>query len=350
MSETAIFSYTRKGFAPEQVDAQYSAFAAELEDIKQKNQEALSVIAQMKRELTDSKTRLRQSGGEINFNNLGTDLAETLKIAQNRAVDLVRSAEQETTALLADTEIQSKAIIESARKQAEAMVAEAERDAKQLLLQTEKHAQATLLEAEEALEVAKSRAEVVSTQIVAIQKETQVRLEKISNDTELDRINSEQALEVLKAEIEAEINQLASELESARAGSAEAMQAADAATKQYVDQKAAESAAVAAEAQRKYTDIVMASEAQSSRLLVEGDNLVRDAKKLIDFLNGAIEARVRTVKGKVSESARDLNAAALRELNELSRRNQELGAFNTDLQMISEAANTPFSQSENRRS
>ena len=349
MSETAIFSYTKKGFAPEQVDAEYASMLEQLEDLKQKNQEALSVIAQMKREITDTKTRLRQSGGEINFNNLGTDLAETLKIAQNRAVDLVRNAEQETTALLADTEVQTKSIIESAAKQAAAMVAAAERDAKQLLVQTQKHSQATLLEAEEALAVATSRASVVTSELDGIQKETQARLEKISNDTELDRINSEQALEVLKTEIESEIEQLSLELEAARAASQEAMNLADAATAKYIEQKAAESAEVAAEAQRKFSDIVMASEAQSSRLLVEGDNLVRDAKKLVAILNSSIEARVRTVKGKVSESARDLNAAALRELNELSRRNQELGAFNSDLQMISDAANTPFSQSEIRK-
>ena len=349
MSETAIFSYAKKGFAPDEVDAEYAALAEQLEELQHKNQEALSVIAQMKREITDSKTRLRQSGNEINFNSLGTDLAETLKIAQNRAVDLVRSAEQETTALLAETEVQAKSIIESAHKQAKSMVTQAERDAKQILLQTEKHAQATLLEAEEGLAVAKSRAEVVSAQIQGIQKETQVRLDKISNDTELDRINSEQALEVLKAEIESEIDQLAMELDSVRAGSNEAMRVADAATAQYLEQKAADSAAVAAEAQRKYGEIVMTSEAQSSRLLVEGDNAVRDAKKLVAYLNSSIEARVRKVKGKVSESARDLNAAALRELNELSRRNQELGTFNTDLQMISDAANTPFSQSEIRR-
>lgn len=349
MSETAIFSYTKKGYAPDQVDAEYSAIAEELEELKQKNQDAVSVIAQMKREITDSKTRLRQSGNEINFNSLGTDLAETLKTAQNRAVDLVRNAEQETTALLAETEVQAKSIVESAQKQAKSMVAQAERDAKQALIQTQKHAQATLLEAEEALAVAKSRAEVVSAEILGIQKETQVRLDKIANDTELDRINSEQALEVLKAEIESEIAQLALELDSVRAGSNEAMRVADAATNQYLEQKAAESGAVAEEAQRKYSDIVMTSEAQSSRLLVEGDNAVRDAKKLVAFVNSSIEARVRLVKGKVSESARDLNAAALRELNELSRRNQELGTFNTDLQMISDAANTPFSQSENRR-
>ena len=349
MSETAVFSYTKKGFAPEQVDAEYASMVEELEELKQKNQEALAAVAQLKREITDSKTRLRQSGGEINFNNLGTDLAETLKIAQNRAVDLVCNAEQETTALLADTEIQTKSIVESAAKQAASMVNAAERDAKQLLMQTQKHSQATLLEAEEALAVATSRAAVVSSELEGIHKETQVRLAKIANDTELDRINSEQALEVLKAEIESEIQQLSNELESARAASLEAMSVADAATKKYIDQKAAESAEVAAEAQRKYSDIVVASEAQSSRLLVEGDNLVRDAKKMVALLNSAIEARVRTVKGKVSESARDLNAAALRELNELSRRNQELGAFNSDLQMISDAANTPFSQSETKR-
>jgi len=350
VSEAAIFSYTRKGFAPEQVDAQYSSFSQELEILKQRNQEAMATIAQLKRQIADTKTTLRQAGGEINFENLGTDLAETLTIAQNRAVDLVRQAENETKAMLADTEVQAKAIIDSARSQAEAMVAEAEREAKQLFVQTEKHSEATLLEAEEALQAALSRAEVTAEEIRAIDKENQARLDKIANDTELDRINSEQALEVLRAEIEREIEQLANELEAARAGSAEAMRLADDATKQYVDQKNAESAFVESEAQRKYTDIVMASEAQSSRLMVEGDNLVRDAKKLIEYLNSAIETRVRIVKGKVSESARDLNAAALRELNEISRRNQELGAFKTDLQLISEAANTAYAPSETRRS
>ena len=82
MSETAIFSYAKKGFAPDEVDAEYAALAEQLEELQHKNQEALSVIAQMKREITDSKTRLRQSGNEINFNSLGTDLAETLKNAQ----------------------------------------------------------------------------------------------------------------------------------------------------------------------------------------------------------------------------------------------------------------------------
>jgi hypothetical protein len=127
------------------------------------------------------------------------------------------------------------------------------------------------------------------------------------------------------------------------------MSIAAAATNDYLSQKAAESALVAEEAERKYSEIVMASEAQSSRLLVEGDNLVRDAKKLIDYLRSAIDTRVRIVKGKVAESARDLNAAALRELTELSRRNDELGAFNNDLQMISEAANAPASNNLSRR-
>ncbi len=349
MSDTAIFSYTRKGFAPEQVDAEYAAFSRELEILKHENQEAVAVVAQLKREITDAKSRLRQSGGQVNFSNLGSDLAETLKIAQNRAVDLVRSAEQETTTLLAATEAEAKDIVEAARKQAEAMVLEAERDASQLLLQTQKHAEATLLEAEEALQLAKSRAEATGAQVSALEKETQVRLSKIANDTELDRINSEQALEVLKAEIESEIDQLAAELESARAASAEAMSIADAATNEYLSQKAAESALVAEEAERKYSEIVMTSEAQSSRLLVEGDNLVRDAKKLIDHLKSSIDTRVRIVKGKVAESARDLNAAALRELTELSRRNDELGAFNNDLQMISEAANAPVNNNLSRR-
>ena len=341
MSETAVFSYTRKGFAPAQVDAEYAAVSDELERIKQSNQDASSNVSQLKREITDARARLRQAGGEISFTSLGADLAETLKVAQDRAVDLVRNAEKDTTALLAETDLECKEIVEAARKQAEAMFAEAERDAQQLLLQTQKHAEASLLEAEEQLQIAKSKAEVSGSQVVAVEKDTQSRLAKIANDTELDRINSERALENLKAEIEEEIAQLVSELEAANAASAEAMRIADEATNAYLRDKASESALVAEEAERKYSEIVMAAEAQSSRLLVEGDNIVRDAKKLIDFLKTAVQTRIRVIKGKVAESARDLNAAALREVTELSRRNQELSSFNSDLQMISDAANTP---------
>lgn len=338
MSETAVFSYTRKGFAPDQVDAEYAAVSDELERIKQSNQDASATVAQLKREITDARAKMRKAGNQISFTNLGADLAETLKVAQDRAVDLVRNAEQDTTALLAETEIECNEIIGSARKLAESMVSEAERDAQQLLTQTQKHSEASLLEAEDQLEVAKSKAEVSGSQVVAVEKETQSRLSKIANDTELDRINSERALENLKQEIELEITQLVSELESARAASAEAMRIADEATNAYIRDKVSESLLIAEEAERKYSEIVMAAEAQSSRLLVEGDNILRDAKKISEYLKTAVQNRIRVIKGKVSESARDLNAAALREVTELSRRNQELNAFNVDLQMISESA------------
>jgi cell division septum initiation protein DivIVA len=338
VSETAVFSYTRKGFAPDQVDAEYAAVSEELERVKQSNHDASASVAQLKREITDARAKMRKAGNQISFTNLGADLAETLKVAQDRAVDLVRNAEQDTTGLLAATEIECKEVIESARKLAESMVAEAQREAQQLLVQTQKHSEASLLEAEDLLQIAKSKAEVSGTQIVAVEKETQSRLGKIANDTELDRINSERALENLKQEVEIEITQLVNELESSRTASAEAMKIADEATNSYIRDKAAESVLVAEEAERKYADIVMAAEAQSSRLLVEGDNIMRDAKKLSEHLKTSVQTRIRVIKGKVAESARDLNAAALREVTELSRRNQELNAFNADLQMISEAA------------
>jgi cell division septum initiation protein DivIVA len=352
VSESTVFSYTRKGYAPEQVDAEYASLSEELDNLKRSNQDSVVTLARLKRELAEARAQLRQTGGEVSFKSLGTDLAKTLKIAQDRAVDLVQAAEQDTAKLLSSTKAEAKEIVDAAKKHADQIVKETKRETERALLQTQKRSESLILEAEEALQLAKSRADVSRGQILVIEKETRARLAKINQDTERERAASERAIANLNREIEEEIVKLDAELEIARKNSAEAMTIADEETNVYVQEKAREGVAVTEEAERKYTEIVIASEAQSTRLLVEADNILRDARKLAEILRASILTRVRVVKGKVAEHARELTSATTLELAETARRQQAFADLNSDLNLISEAATSLPSGSStlNRRS